>query len=337
MNTRLLDFLECPRCREPELRIATNGAVDRSTGDEIVDGALQCRCGASFPVRGGLPRFLPPALSDDLDKTQKTFSLEWENFRDGERNWGQDIDYRRRVFLESMGLNRSGPSGGGQADLAGKTILDAGCGSGELSADMARSLGLEVVAMDLAFGVEQAHRRHSISNLHFLQGSVLEPPVGRRFDYVYCAGVLVAVPDPRGGFSAIVQALKPGGRCLIWMYHPMDARHHPGDHRKLRAYDWIRRRVTSRMPVGAQRWLYRALVPPFLVKQRVSGMLGRRDEGLTWHEKMQQLVDFFSPVYQHRFTEEEIARWFREEGFDNIEAVDRGPYGFGMRGDLAAA
>jgi hypothetical protein len=33
---------------------------------------------------------------------------------------------------------------------------------------------------------------------------------------------------------------------------------------------------------------------------------------------------------------EQIGAWFREEGFENIVPVDRGAYGFAVRGDLGA-
>lgn len=335
MNPELIQLLQCPQCGRPELQLAA-GPAGASTPPEVAEGALVCDCGAQYPVRGGIPRLLSPALSEDVKSAQKTFSLEWENFRAGERNWGQEMDHRRQVFITSMGFDPASPNGGGPAELKGKRILDAGCGSGELSIDMADSLGMEVVALDLAFGIEQAYRRNTSSGIHFLQGSVLEPPLSPVFDYVYCAGVLVAVPDARAGFRAIIRTLKPGGRCLIWMYHPIDRRHHPTDHRKLRVYDLIRRRVTSRLPIRVQRGLYSTVIPAYLAKERVSAMLGRDTDTLTWHEKMQQLVDFFSPVYQHRYTAEEIVAWFREEGFENIEPTDAGPYGFAVRGDLVA-
>ena len=336
MKTQLVDLLACPQCGQAGLTLvpARSGALN----GELSQGTLSCARGHDYPVRGGIPRLLPPALSAELSSTQKTFSLEWENFRSGERNWGQNMDYRRDLFIRSMGFDPASPNGGGPAELRGKRILDAGCGSGELSIEMSRGLGMDVVAMDLAFGVERAQQRQGDAGVSFLQASVLDPPLQQRiFDYVYCAGVLVAVPDARAGFRAITRRLKPGGRCLIWMYHPIDARHHPNDHRKLRVYDLIRRRVTSKLPIGVQRGIYSALVPPYLAKQALSARLGRSPERLTRHEKMQQLVDFFSPLYQHRYTVEQISEWFAEEGFENITPVDRGAYGFAVRGDLARA
>jgi ubiquinone/menaquinone biosynthesis C-methylase UbiE/uncharacterized protein YbaR (Trm112 family) len=335
MKPQLIDLLACPVCGQADLKLTQppSGAVN----GELSEGALTCACGTGYPVRRGIPRLLPPALSAELASAQKTFSLEWENFRSGERNWGQDMDYRRDLFIRSMGLDPASPNGGGPAELRGKRILDAGCGSGELSIEMARGLGMDVVAMDLAFGVERAQQRKGDAGVSFLQASVLDPPLQRVFDYVYCAGVLVAVPDARAGFRAITRTLKPGGRCLIWMYHPIDQRHHPDDYRKLKVYDLIRRRITSRLPIGVQRGIYSTLVPPYLAKQALSARLGQNPERLTWHEKMQQLVDFFSPLYQHRYTVEQISEWFSEEGFENITPVDRGAYGFAVRGDLARA
>jgi SAM-dependent methyltransferase len=202
--------------------------------------------------------------------------------------------------------------------------------------EMARSFGMEVAALDLAFGIEQAYKVNDSPFVHFMQGSVLDLPFRRAFDCVYCAGVLVAVPDPRAGFRSIIQTLRRNGRCFIWMYHPIDRKYHPGDYHKLVLYDFLRTRLTSRLPIRIQRLLYLSVLPPFLLKQELDLLLGRKESRLTWREKVQDLVDFFSPVYQHRYSPEEIVEWFHEEGFDNVEVAYTEEYGFGVRGDLVS-
>ncbi len=359
MKFRVVDLLRCPRCGGAiNLTDADFAQVSSSTevasvvcheicafrsrspsevtsrdctecyGHEVASGNLRCGCGAHYPIVRGIPRFLSEALDADIAKTQSTFSLEWKMFRFGERNWGQDIEFRKGLFLKAFGFSSD--------ELSNKLILDAGCGSGLLSIEMARSFGMEVLALDLASGIENAYEFNYNSFVHFIQGSVLELPFRRAFDCLYCAGVLVALPDSREGFRSIVKTLRRHGRCFIWVYHPIDRKYHPDDYRKLQIYDFVRRRITSRLPIQIQYLVYLSLIPLFLIKQEIDVLLGKKGERLKWREKMQSLVDFFSPVYQNRHTPEEVVEWFREEGFEAIEVAYRERYGFGVRGDLAS-
>ena len=175
---------------------------------EVESGTISCVCGKTYPIVRGIPRFLPDTLAADLKKAQETFSHEWKMFRFGERNWGQDIEHRKALFLDAMGASPD--------ELRGKLMLDAGCGSGLLSMEMAKSFGMEVVALDLAFGIENAYKKNTNPYVHYLQGSVLNLPFKRHiFDRMYCAGVLVACPDTHAGFNAIVPVLSKGGRCVL--------------------------------------------------------------------------------------------------------------------------
>jgi ubiquinone/menaquinone biosynthesis C-methylase UbiE len=291
-----------------------------------MEGTLSCKCGHKWPIVNGIPRFLPARLADDLRKTQATFSFEWKMFRFGERNWGQDIAVRKDLFLRGMDVRR--------ATLKGRLIFDAGCGSGLLSMEMAKSFGMEVVALDLAFGIEQAYEKNRSPYVHFVQGSVLEPPVQDGvFDYLYCAGVLVALPDTREGFKSIIRTLRQGGRGFIWVYHPIDSVHHPDELNKMRLYNWIRRKITSRLPIRLQYILYLSLMPAFLVKQSIEKYLGINRAAQTWREKMQGMFDFFSPLYQNRHEESEVVEWFSAEGFSNVAVAYKEQYGFAVRGD----
>ena len=357
MKYRLMDLLQCSCGRS---NLAVNGAVERSVpfsdslcqvkcsntcafrersldtvtpadcnqcySHEVETGTISCVCGKTYPIVRGIPRFLPDDLAADLKKAQETFSYEWKMFRFGERNWGQDIEHRKGLFLDAMG---SSPE-----ELRGKLILDAGCGSGLLSMEMASSFGMEVVALDLAFGIENAYKKNTNPYVYYLQGSVLALPFRRQaFDRLYCAGVLVACPDTHAGFKSIVPVLAKDGRCFIWVYHPISKQYYPTEHRKLAVYNWIRTRLTSRLPIRVQYYLYLSTLPLFFIKQSIEVMLGRRPSPLTWREKMQALFDFFSPLYQHRHEPAEVSSWFSEQGFANVIVCNIGSQGFGVRGD----
>jgi ubiquinone/menaquinone biosynthesis C-methylase UbiE/uncharacterized protein YbaR (Trm112 family) len=313
------------RCSVAEGRVKASDC-DECYQQEIMAGTLSCQCGRKVPVIGGIPRFLPEAMPEDIKKTQATFSYEWKMFRPGERNWGQNMSIRKNLFVEGMAVDPS--------EMKGKLIFDAGCGGGALSTEMAKSFGMEVVAMDLAFGIENAYKYNDSPFVHFLQGSVLEPPLRNNvFDYLYCAGVLVHVPDARAGFKAIVRTLKRGGRCFIWVYHPITSTYYPNTRRKMVVYHWIRRNITSRLPIRLQYYLYLSWIPPFLVKQFVERLLGRRTNQRTWREKMQAFFDFFSPTYQHRFEPRQIIAWYEQERFSIAEVAYCEAEGFAVRGD----
>jgi 2-polyprenyl-3-methyl-5-hydroxy-6-metoxy-1,4-benzoquinol methylase len=361
MKLRIMDIIICPKCGSDNLMVEQNYVMEREYNDnlsyircqkkcsykqseiseglittkdcnncyrrEIIKGKLYCECGKVYPIHLGIPRLFPEKTVDEYEKIQKTFSYEWKMFKFGERNWGQDITYRKNLFLKGMGVSPN--------KLENKIIFDAGCGSGMLSMEMANSFGMEVIALDLAFGIEKAYNYNKNPNLHFIQGSVLSPPIKpNTFDYIYCAGVLVHLPDTKIGFRKIIKTIKLEGRCFIWVYHPINKTYHPNDYKKIFIYNWIREHITSKLPISLQYYIFLSTMPVFLMKQKMENILGYRNDLLTGGEKMQALFDMFSPIYQNRHTHEEIIELYKEEGFKNMKISDLGPYGFGVYGDF---
>jgi len=296
---------------------------------EIMEGELVSDEGSRYPITKGIPRILPEETKGFLEKNQATFSLEWKMFKFGQRNWGQDIEFRKNLFLKGMDVPREA--------LKDKLILDAGCGSGLLSMEMAKSFGMEVIGLDLAFGIEQAFAKNKNPFLYFVQGSVLTPPIRSHIcDYVYCCGVLIALPDTKEGFTALVRCLKPKGRYFTWHYHPIDRTHHPRDLYKMSVYNWIRVNITSRLPIKIQYGIYLTMIVPFVIKREISNLFAKKKDDRTWREKMQGFVDMFSPVYQNRHDESEVLKWYNELGFVNNAIAYQEEYGFSARGDVPA-
>ncbi|MFO1497472.1 MAG: methyltransferase domain-containing protein [Verrucomicrobiota bacterium] len=295
--------------------------------EEIVEGTLVSPTGKEYPIVGGIPRLLSARASEFIRKNKASFSLEWKYFRFGERNWGQDLPFRRELFLKGLGL--------GSNDLRNKLILDAGCGSGLLSMEMANSFGMEVVGVDLATGIELAYARNTNPDVHFVQGSLLELPVRDRvMDCIYCAGVLIHLPDTARAFRLLPRVLRPGGRYFVWIYRTIESHELRIDRIKEAIYHRVRTRLTSRLPIRFQEWLYQALLLPFLLKQSIMRLFGSKQNVRTWREKMQNYIDTFSPTYVNRHTTQEVERWFEEAGFANVQLAYEERYGFAMRGDL---
>lgn len=294
---------------------------------EITEGELVSEAGKRYSIIGGIPRLLSVNAADFVRKNKKSFSLEWKYSRSEERNWGQDIEFRKGLFLRALGLDADA--------LEGKLILDAGCGSGLLATAVGNSYGMEVIALDLATGIERAYETNTNPYIHFIQGSVLELPFKDHiFDYIYCAGVLIHLPNTKQGFGLLPRVLKFGGRCFIWVYHPVKAHERTGDRVRETIYQWIRSRITSRLPIELQECLYLCLVVPFILRRYLISLMRKAKDTRTWREKMQNFIDTFSPVYVNRHTEEEVLNWYRDDGFGNVTIAYKERYGFGVRGDL---
>jgi SAM-dependent methyltransferase len=102
--------------------------------------------------------------------------------------------------------------------LAGKSVLDLGCGDGRISiplADQARELWLVDASAAM---IENARRRippgHA-DKIHSVCTDLadFEPP--HQFDVVLCIGVLAHVADPLATVRLLARSLVPGGCAII--------------------------------------------------------------------------------------------------------------------------
>lgn len=105
------------------------------------------------------------------------------------------------------------------AKLAGKTVLDVGCGGGILSEGMA-GLGAQVTGIDLgekALQVAELHLLESGKKVEYRKVAVEELAQEKpaSFDVVTCMEMLEHVPDPQSIISACARLVKPGGHVFF--------------------------------------------------------------------------------------------------------------------------
>ena len=101
------------------------------------------------------------------------------------------------------------------AGLAGKTVLDVGCGGGILSESMAE-LGADVSGIDLsdkALQVAKLHLLESGKRVDYRKIAVEELAAEQpgHYDVVTCMEMLEHVPDPQSVVAACAKLAKPGG------------------------------------------------------------------------------------------------------------------------------
>ena len=143
-----------------------------------------------------------PAVANDYDRFAEAYSAENEASL-------LNAYYERPAMLALAG------------DVAGRRILDAGCGSGPLSAAL-RDRGAIVTGFDNSAGMVELARRRlgdgadlQVTDL----GGPLPFPDGE-FDDVIASLVLHYLEDWGPALAELRRVLKPGGRLLVSVEHP---------------------------------------------------------------------------------------------------------------------
>ena len=201
-------MLLCPAC-EGSLRT-------------LREAALECvACHRQFAIEGGIPcLFHPHDCGDEDDVTDAVQAFYEESpFPDYER-----VDdpaalkekARRGVFARL--LDDQLP--------AGAAVLDAGCGTGQLTNFLGLATGRTVVGADLCLSslrLAQAFKTDNrIDSVTFLQMNLFRPalrPEG--FDLVITNGVLHHTSRPFVGLRSLSRLVKPGGYLVVGLYNSL--------------------------------------------------------------------------------------------------------------------
>ena len=128
-------------------------------------------------------------------------------------NW---IEENVKRSYQSHDSSKSAETG-----LAGKKVLDVGCGGGILSESMARR-GADVTGVDLgtenlkaaALHAEQSGLEDTLRYQHIPVETLAQTHAGQ-FDVVSCMEMLEHVPDPSSIVQACFDLLAPGGVCVL--------------------------------------------------------------------------------------------------------------------------
>jgi 2-polyprenyl-6-hydroxyphenyl methylase/3-demethylubiquinone-9 3-methyltransferase len=131
--------------------------------------------------------------------------------------WDQTSEFRPLHQINPLRLNWIDEKAGG---LAGKKILDVGCGGGILAESMARRadtvLGIDMGQAPLA--VARIHAESAgVNNIAYQQIPVeqLAEQQPKSFDVVTCMEMLEHVPDPASIVRACFELCKPGGHVFF--------------------------------------------------------------------------------------------------------------------------
>jgi SAM-dependent methyltransferase len=296
-----LAFLVCPACRV-DLALT----ADALQGNEVLEGALTCAaCGRTYPITRGVPRFVAAG------QYAESFGFQWTRFRTVQLDSVNGTDQSARELDATTGWT--------EADLRGRLVLDAGVGAGRFAEVVARRRA-EVVGVDLTAAVDAAYANlGALPAVHLVQADIFALPFrDGTFDFAYSVGVLHHTPNPRGAFARVAATVRKGGQMAIYVY--------AGYGNWYRGSDLLRR-VTTRLPLRLVFWLSAAAVPlHYVYRLPVIGWLLRLGAPISPHPDARwrwlDTFDWYTPQYQWKHFYPEVLRWFRTEGFTDVEVFD---------------
>jgi SAM-dependent methyltransferase len=319
MRSADLAFLRCPVSRQP-LRIE-EGAV--TEGDDIVSGWLATSDGTHrYPIVGHVPRFV------DSSNYATNFGIQWNRFRTTQLDSHSGLTISRDRFFSFSGWTPQ--------ELAGKSVLDIGCGAGRFT-EIALRVGARVVALDYSSAVDACWaNNHSKGRLTVVQGDLYALPLAdESFDYVYCFGVLQHTPDVAAAVRALRAPLRAGGKLAVDLYPRLALN-------LLWPKYWLRP-LTSRLEPEALFRLVQRFVPVLLPVSLALGRLplvGRKlrhaipvvnYEGVYPLSSSQirewavlDTFDMLAPKHDHPQTPDTLRRWLLELGLEDVLVERRG-------------
>lgn len=290
------EVIEILRCLDCQGQLAANS-----------DALICVACARRYPVVNGVPRFV------DRQFYTGSFGFQWlkhdKTQLDNESSLRSEKDFMVRTRFRPE-------------ELAGKLVLDVGCGMGRY-AEVATKWGATVVGIDLSRAVEAAARNLSDRHAVILQADAFRLPFApESFDYIYSLGVLHHTPDCEAAVKNLPLYLKPGGELAVWLYSAYNLWYRFSD-----AY----RKVTRRMSPKLLHTLCYGTIPLYGIHQvlRKIPLAGRPVSGalrlllpMSFNPDPQWRVldtfDWYSPWYQSKHTYEEVVRWFESCGLEDL-------------------
>ena len=274
------DILQCPMTGER--LIATESGWKNASGQR------------HYYIEQGIPQLFAPAnptISDrDVTDMVKAFYEEtpFPNY--------DDIDSRETLVLKARqgrfaaALDEQIPEGA--------IVLEAGCGTGQLTNFLGLSWRRRVLGGDICLNslrLANAFReRYRIANAAFLQMNLFRPPFrDDSIDVLISNGVLHHTGDPRKGFESLLCKVKPGGYILIGLYNSY-----------------------GRLPTLWRRRAFERFGPAlyFLDRRLISA---RMNEG-RWQAWFR---DQYRHPHESRHSVDEVLGWFEGGGVDFLSSI----------------
>lgn len=337
MIRKFVDYL-----RQPETGQKLQLFEFESNANNVIEGVLINSSGNTiYPIISGVPVMLEKSITSafiskhnqklsDLkvkfpllkinpfdEQKSWSFSLEWDYFSDNQmsKTWGLTSEDRYKRFLHENQVQEN--------MLKNMLILDAGCGNGKLTENIAGH-GTTIIGIDYSDSVFAAEKNRKSENVFFVKGDLQSPPFSEElFDIIFSNGVIHHTPNTKATFKKVAKLVKPNGTLYVWLYNRQG-----GFFWKIKRYIFdILRMIFSRLPDSFKKLGVNTLT--FLI-YHIHRLLGDK---LEYEVLKLDIYDAITPRWRHYHEPLEVQEWYRSENYSKMLITNwETLFGFGILG-----
>ena len=327
MKESVLQQLVCPISGQP---LTLSG--ETLEGSEIIGGILDAG-DRKYPIIDGVPCFLD---RDQQIAAKQGFTPMWRYRQEGrfesQNIYGVQPERKAGWVVSRYKLPIEG----------GEWMLDAGCGSAEMTHALAKNHpNTQVVGLDFSDAVRASARvSESVPNLHFIQADIANPPFRPgQFRHVLSLGVLHHTPDTHqalAGAAALVSK-----ELLLWLYPAFGECFMSDQLYFMRDLHFlgVGHKIHPSLRFKAAKLYSLCMMPAMTTAYglyKTLAKLGGPSDDKVFAENMtlQELYnttsfavfDNISPEHQHRHAKKQVVGWLRELGFEEVETDGCGTF-----------
>ena len=277
-----INMFSCPSCK---------GSFD------IVSGRLKCKaCKREYKFENGIPLLFQleqgNTSQEGVTKIIKSFYEKnpFPNYDDLDSSESLREKSKEGVFANLLD----------EQIKHGSSILEVGCGTGQLSNFLGLSWDRKVFGVDMCMNslkLGKAFRdKNKINNTAFIQMNLFKPVFKENsFDVVICNGVLHHTGNPFLGFESIGKLVKKNGYIIIGLYNSY-----------------------GRITTDIRRLIFNATgnrLRFFDPRLRKNGLSDLRKN--TW------FMDQYKNPHESKHSMDEVLEWFSKTGFEFVNSFPK--------------
>ena len=233
-------------------------------------------------------------IFENEDKTSKIISKFYQNnpfpnFNIGDNKFSLLKKGQENIFFNKLknfiGLN--------------KRILEAGCGTGQLSIFLSIGTNNKVISLDTTkqslLIAKKFIDKNSIKNIKLINADIHNGQLTENyFDFIICNGVLHHTKNAKDGFDILIKSLKKNGYIIVGLYNKY-----------------------GRFKNSILKFFYRLLGKKFVQKYDTSYLNLKTD----YNTKEAWIKDQYENPIESKHTIDEVLNWFDKNNIKYINSI----------------